>query len=859
MHGHVPAPVPYLTAVASLPVAQQINLAIGLPLRNRETLTNLLQQISDPSSSSYRQYLTPAQFTERFGPSEQDYLALTEFVKTNGLRVTGLHANRMLLNVGGSVGDIERVFHVTLRSYTHPSEARTFFAPDVEPSLDCQVPVNDISGLSDFSKPHPNFVLRPQGGTVKSAIANSGSGSGGSFMGNDFRAAYLPGVTLTGSGQTVALIQFDGYLASDIAAYESQAGLPSVTLSNVLLDGFSGTPTGNGGEVEVSMDIELAIAMAPGLSRVIVYEGNPNSPNFIPNDVLNRVVLDNAAKQISCSWTWTGGPSTTTDQIFQQMIAQGQSFFTASGDVDSYKNGAVDNASLFGYPAQSPYVTSVGGTVLTTTGPGGSYLSETVWNTRTWDSKRSAYDGSSGGISTFYAIPSWQQGVSMASNGGSTVNRNFPDVALTGDNVFVIADNGVPYTVGGTSCAAPLWAGFMALVNQQGASQGIPPVGFLNPTIYAIGRGSNYTVDLHDTTTGDNTSPDLLNANGSTNQFYAVVGYDLCAGWGSPAGSSLINDLTLPPLPMYRLYAFPLDSDPGWSRQGQWAFGHPLGQGGLSRGSPDPTNGATGTNVFGVNLSGDYSLTVGGPYYLITGPLNFGGCANVTLQFQRWLNTDYQSRVTDTVEVSSNGTVWSQVFINGTTAITQSAWSNCQYNISAIADNQTNVFVRWGYRIVSSRARAYSGWNIDDISFLGQLPVPGASNSIVAVAPLGTPMSWMVQYGLTNDAFNITELSDSDGDGVTNWQEYVADTDPTNKNSFFHIVAASNRPPWAVYFVSSTARQYSLEYNTNLIGGAGWNVVGGQTGLYGSAGTGFLGDTNLSGSLFYRVRAQLPP
>ena len=170
-----------------------------------------------------------------------------------------------------------------------------------------------------------------------------------------------------------------------------------------------------------------------------------------------------------------------------------------------------------------------------------------------------------------------------------------------------------------------------------------------------------------------------------------------------------------------RLYFFSLDTDPGWTRQGQWAFGHPTGQGGATHGYPDPTNGATGANVFGVNLSGDYSTTPGGPYYLIAGPLNFAGCLNITLQFQRWLNTDYQPFAYATIDVSSNGTTWSPI-ANGTSGeIADSAWTNCQYDISVVANNRPNVYVRWGYQIASG-AYAYSGWNIDDIGFSGFPP-----------------------------------------------------------------------------------------------------------------------------------------
>lgn len=129
----------------------------------------------------------------------------------------------------------------------------------------------------------------------------------------------------------------------------------------------------------------------------------------------------------------------------------------------------------------------------------------------------------------------------MAANRGSTVYRNIPDVALTADNIYVRAD-GLDYTnIGGTSCAAPLWAGFTALINQQGAASSKPSVGFINPAIYAIGKGTNYNLAFHDITTGNNTSPS------SPGKFLAVSNYDLCTGWGTPNGTNLINALA--PLP----------------------------------------------------------------------------------------------------------------------------------------------------------------------------------------------------------------------------------------------------------------------------------------------------------------------
>ncbi|MCE0485230.1 MAG: S53 family serine peptidase [Methylacidiphilales bacterium] len=441
LRAHVPAAVARLTPQGHLSALQNLQLAISLPLRNQQPLTDLLRQISDPASPQYRQYLTPAQFTERFGPTEQDYQGLIDFAKSHGLRVTGTHPNRVILDVEGSVSTVENTFHVKMWSYQHPSENRKFYAPDMEPSIDLSIPILGISGLSNYSLPHPRYKFN-----TALASPNSGSASNGGYMGNDFRNAYVPGVSLTGSGQTVGLLQFDGYTTSDITYYENLTGRSNVPITNVLLDGFSGTPTGSGGEVEVSLDIEMVLSMAPGVSDIMVYEAGPGG-NW--HDILNRIANDNLAKQVSCSWYIPGGAADpTADEIFQQMAAQGQSFFTASGDYDAF-------TGLIPFPGDTPYATEVGGTILNTTSSGGSYASETAWN-------RNNGIGTGGGVSTQYSIPSWQQGISMTANLGSTTMRNVPDVALTAENVYVRAD-GVDYSVGGTSCAAPLWAGFTAL------------------------------------------------------------------------------------------------------------------------------------------------------------------------------------------------------------------------------------------------------------------------------------------------------------------------------------------------------------------------------------------------------------
>jgi subtilase family serine protease len=378
------------------------------------------------------------------------------------------------------------------------------------------VSVLHISGLDNLILPHSCLAPDHSG---FSPTPDDGSGPNGTYAGYDFRAAYAPRVALTGAGQVVGLFQLDGYYASDITAYETTYGLPNVPLQNVLLDGFSGVPGSSGiknAVKEVSLDIEMVIAMAPGLSKVIVYEGKA------ANSVLNRMATDHLASQLSASWQYP--IDSNTEQIYQQFASQGQSFLNSSGDIAAYC-GAVAT------PSDDPYITVVGGTFLVTSGPVGSWLSEKTWHTSL------VTNGTGGGISTTYPIPKWQQGVDMSASGGSTAMRNLPDVAMVASGVSVIFSNGVTAGVNGTSIAAPLCAGFAALVNQQCVTDGHPTVGFLNPALYTIGKGAGYTNAFHDITVGNNTNC------ADTTKYFAVPGYDLCTGWGTPTGSNLINAL----------------------------------------------------------------------------------------------------------------------------------------------------------------------------------------------------------------------------------------------------------------------------------------------------------------------------
>lgn len=514
-----------LQPVGRLPGDQRLGLVLGLQLRNSEAFTNLLDQIYSPASTNYHHYLTPRQIGEKFGPTEESYQKVIQFADANGLKVTGTYPDHTAVRVEGAVSNIERAFHVTMRVYQHPVEARTFYANDTAPSADLDVPLAGIDGLNNYTVPHPMIrQIRPADSLPPANAAPlEGSGTNGSFIGYDFREAYAPGLALDGAGQTIAIFELDGYRSNDIVAYEQAAGLPNVPLSNILIDGFSGAAGNDSGEVEAELDIEMAISMAPGVSKILVYEGtNSPSPGWVYESysILKQIQLDDAANQVSASWG-LGSFVENFDGLYQEMAMQGQSFFLASGDYGAYYNQPQDVPEW----ADTPYVTIVGGTELTTSNS--SWVSEQAWF------------GSGGGLSVFdgYPLPAWQVGIATAANQASTTLRNIPDVAMVADNIFVIASNNWQVVVAGTSCSTPLWAGFNALVNEQAAGSGYAPVGFINPALYAIGKGnySTYTACLHDITSGNNGN--------CCAQFFAEPGYDLCTGWGSPNGQALINAL----------------------------------------------------------------------------------------------------------------------------------------------------------------------------------------------------------------------------------------------------------------------------------------------------------------------------
>jgi len=496
-----------------LPETQTLRLDVVLPLRDQAGLEKFLEEVYDPSSPSYRHFLTVPEFTARFGPTQEDYDAVVQYALSNGFKVVGGSRDGMDVRLEGSVTSIEAAFNVSMGVYQHPTENRTFYAPDREPTVYLPFSVWHISGLDNYSIPHP--LYHHQNLTVKSN-ATTGSGPSASFLGSDMRAAYYGGTALTGAGQNLGLLEYYGTDLADLTTYFKNVGQTNnVPITLLSTDGTSTScvyPSCD--DTEQTLDMTQAIGMAPGLASLVMYIGS--SDTAIISAMTTHSPLPTT---IGCSWGWTPVDPSTLDPYFERMAGQGQNFFAASGDSSTWssRNEA--------WPADAAYVVSVGGTDLSTASAAGPWKSETAWV------------DSGGGISPDkIAIPAWQQlsGVINSSNKGSTAYRNGPDVSANANFTYYVCADQTTCTAneyGGTSFAAPLWAGYIALANQQAVANGYPTLGFINPAIYSIGVSSSYGTDFHDITSG------------TSGSYSAVTGYDLVTGWGSPNGASLINAL----------------------------------------------------------------------------------------------------------------------------------------------------------------------------------------------------------------------------------------------------------------------------------------------------------------------------
>lgn len=575
-----------LTAAPLGHAAASENVDLSLVVRFDQALMDrTLASLYGPGSPTNKRFLMPSEFAATFDLAMKRQ-ALKDFARASGLSVSADdNPNSQIVKVSGPVSLVERAFAVRLNHY-RSAAGQIFRANDGDPSIPSALAphLRAILGLSNYrgaANPH----VRRSNPAARAAAPRgvAGSGPGGGLSPANIKSIYHLTSGLTGTGQRLALVEFDGYAPSDVGLYEKQFfAAPYSTVAFVSVDGQANlcgssqsqpcnasTLSLDSGMNESALDIDMALALSSGAAGIDVYTA-PNT-NTGTVDVYNAIATAGTAKSVSTSWGEDEADAGTAlmgseNSIFQRMAAQGQSIFSAAGDFGAYDAAQMTNTSggyqtwvnqlLTDDPASQPYVTGVGGTSLS--GTIGGAVTETVWNNGCFDANNNylgatcspaqlsagGYQEAGGGgvasyVSGYWPLPSYQSGVSGTA---SQTYRNVPDVALNAD------PNAAPYTVcvggncssliGGTSAAAPLWAALTTLINEQRLAGGYTTLGFANPSLYALaGNSASYGSDFNDIPSG-----------GGGNGYYAAgTGYDNASGWGSFKADALITQLSAPP------------------------------------------------------------------------------------------------------------------------------------------------------------------------------------------------------------------------------------------------------------------------------------------------------------------------
>ena len=465
--------------------------------------------------------------------SREEYLnthgatqAAMDQVRTLAARhgLTLVHEDRAARRVWlrGTAQQLEQTFGVQLNDYEHtaPPPAGSYFhsftgkisVPEPESAV-----IETVLGLDTrpIARPHIRWLSQ-----IVKANPNAAENS---FTPPQVAQAYDYPTTVNGAGQCIALIELGGgFEESDIETYFGQLGITPPTVVAVPVDGGTNAPGDpNGADGEVALDIQVAGSIAPG-ARIAVYFTPNTNQGF--QDAISAAIHDTTSKPsvISISWggpesSWDTSSLSSFDNTLQSAAALGVTITVASGDSGS-SDGVSDGANHVDFPSSSPHVLGCGGTALDISN--GVRSSETVWNDQSQGG-----GASGGGVSSFFALPSWQSGANVPAPDGGQGGRGVPDVAgdASPETGYQILVDGQSAVVGGTSAVAPLWAALVALVNQQTGRN----AGFLNPALYGGGEAN-----FNDITSGTNGS------------YKAAAGWDPCTGLGSPDGQKIATLVT---------------------------------------------------------------------------------------------------------------------------------------------------------------------------------------------------------------------------------------------------------------------------------------------------------------------------
>lgn len=524
----VPAGEQYVRTAAE---SEQVEFALALPWRNQSELNDLLQHLYTPGDPQFHKFLSSAEFDSRFAPTTQQYEALKSLAVQYGFTIRSESASRTLLGLSGPAAAVRNVFGSQMH-LLQTAAGKSYLAPDREALAPFPMQAMGAEVVALNARPRINHLVRKGLSVDANGISvgsHAGSGSSGGYVPADIKNAYNANGIQNG-GEPVAVYELSSATYADAGTYASQYGLKNPTLVQKKVDGGTTDTSGAG---EVMLDIEMIMAIAQP-SSIYVYTGPNTSAGAL--DTYTQIANDNLVHEVSTSWgldeaSEGSGGANAENTVFTKMVAEGMALFAAAGDCGAYDSGGttlnVDD------PGSNPNVTSVGGTTLTTSSSQ-QYISEVPWATPSDTRRCQKGAGGGGGISSLWSIPAYQQGIVSNAPAGqfSTTKRNVPDVSLDADPAtgYIVYDSvdGGWLVFGGTSAAAPLWAGFWSLASH-GAGKS---AGFANPTIYSIAKNTtSYARDFHDVTSG-------------TNLYYsAVTGYDDASGWGSYNAGNLYADV----------------------------------------------------------------------------------------------------------------------------------------------------------------------------------------------------------------------------------------------------------------------------------------------------------------------------
>src|SRR5216683_7472094 len=560
-----------------------LTLRFNMTAAQQADLTQLLLDLQDPNSPSYHQWLTPQQFGARFGLNSSDLAKVNSWLAGKGFTVTRTAPSATSITFTGTVAQVEQAFGTKIHNLSADGEQH--FANLTDPVLPAALAgvVGNITGLNDFRLKSRSRLSTVAASAVKPQYTSSVS-SNHYIAPGDFYTIYDVNPLLTssinGTGLTIAVVGQTDISLADVAAFRAASGL-SVNAPTVKLSPASKDPgTLSADLAEAQLDVEWSGAVAPS-AQVIYY----NSTDVL-NTSMPYAIEDNLAPIVSISYGLceSAGGSTglnSFNQLFQQANAQGITIVGPSGDSGAtdcdYQSATASQGLAVDFPASSPFVTGAGGSMFNegsatgatqywnatngttagctssstngcTSGSAISYIPETVWNE---SNSTSGLGAGGGGASAFFAKPSWQVGTGVPTD----YSRDVPDISLNSasshDGYLYCSSgsctngyrnaSGNLSVVGGTSVAAPTFAGILALVEQKIGSR----IGNANPQIYGLANSANYNSIFHDITSGNNNSPCDAGTpnchNGGSIGYTANQGYDLATGWGSVDVFNLAN------------------------------------------------------------------------------------------------------------------------------------------------------------------------------------------------------------------------------------------------------------------------------------------------------------------------------